>query len=81
MSNSLDITDLKQKTYEELGKAIIQAVKDTQSVVIRELPNELHMTRKQFKIMQKDPEMWNVANTQDFLYHTPLNVMEVRVND
>lgn len=79
MSNTLDITDFKQDNYEYLRTAIVQAVKDTQSVIIRELPNEILMTKKQFKILQLDPDLQQLYKSKDFLYHTPYNVMELRI--
>ncbi len=74
----LDITPLKERG-DALKKMIVQGVKDTQKWIIQDLPNELHMTRKQFEMLQTDPEMMGTHNSQDHLYMTPLNVMEVRV--
>ena len=74
----LDITNLKE-TGLELRIAIIQGVKDTQRTIIQELPNELLMTKKQFKDLQKDPMLQLMYDSKDFLYQTPMSVMEVRV--
>lgn len=80
----LDITDFKE-TGVELNKAITQAVKDTQRVLVHALPDRLQMTQTQYNILSGNPEMQPMVNefgenTQEFyLYQTPMNVMEVEV--
>lgn len=74
----LDITPLKEKG-DELKKMIIEGVKDTQRIIIQELPSELLMTKEQFNDLQSDPMMQNMFQSNEYLYQTPLNVMEVVV--
>lgn len=75
--NVLDIRDFKQKG-DFLKLAIIEAVKDTQSLVVCELPNVLRMTEDQFDMLKTSPDMMS-SNAQEYLYGTIFNVMEVRV--
>ena len=78
MSKPLDITGIN-KTGEELRQAILDGVKDTQGALMMELPDQLIMTREQFNELQPDPELQQMYQSKDFLYHTPLNAMEVWV--
>lgn len=78
--NTLDITDFKEQGV-ELAKAIENAVKDTQRVVIRELPNELLMTQAQFDDLQKVTGTFESYIPDYYMFKTKLNVMEVRVKD
>lgn len=71
--NTLDIRDFKETNL----TAITNAVKDTQRYIIHELPNQIIMTKKQYQVLQHDPDM--LHNEKDHLYITPLNVMEVVV--
>jgi len=75
----LDITASKHREITPLKQEIYNAVKDTQRVIIRELPNQLLMTREQFDLLQEEPEFQRMYESKDFLYYTPMNVMEVRV--
>lgn len=79
MSNyqTIDIRDLKQKTKKELHDAIVEAVKDTQRVLVRDLPNELVMNQAQFDLLKNDPEMQPSYVQSMFVYLTPLNAMDV----
>jgi len=74
----LDITPLKEKG-DDLKKMIIQGVKDTQKYVVQQLPNELLMTKAQYKMLQQDKSMMHAHESEDHLYMTPDAVMEVRV--
>lgn len=78
-ARKLDISDFPQTTGQALHTAIVQAVKDTQRLVIQELPGELHMSRNQFDILQTNPELQGLYDSKEFIYYTPLNAMEVRV--
>lgn len=73
---TIDIRDWKQ-TGAELKAAIEQAVKDTQSVIIRELPHIIVMTGMQYDDLQDDPEMRGFWTDQSRVYSTQYNVMEV----
>lgn len=75
----LDITDIKKKSKEDLKKDIIEGIKDTQRVIIQQLPNELLMRVDQYKLLQDDPEMKHAFTSDNHLYWTPDAVMEVRV--
>lgn len=75
----LDIRDFKQKEALELKKEIIQAVKDTQSVIIRALPNRIVMSKDQYDLLQHDPMLQKMYESDHLVYLTPLNAMEVVV--
>jgi hypothetical protein len=74
----IDITDLKEEG-EALVAAIIDAVKQTQMYLIRPYPDTLTMTAKQFEFLCPDQE--DHMAPHEYLYKTPLCVMEVRVKD
>jgi 2-oxo-4-hydroxy-4-carboxy--5-ureidoimidazoline (OHCU) decarboxylase len=78
---ALDIRDYKQKTGDTLAKAIEQAVKDTQSVVVRAYPDRLVLTQKQYNLLARKPEMHTIeAEGQDYyLYRTKYNIMELEI--
>lgn len=78
-ARKLDISEFPQKSGQSLHTAIIQAVKDTQRLVIQELPSELHMSRDQFDILQTNPELQGLYDSKEFIYYTPEAIMEVRV--
>jgi hypothetical protein len=77
VSNVLDITLFKQKN-DMLKAAIALAVADTQSLVMRELPNVLRMTTDQFDMLKTDPAVLS-STAGEYLYMTPLNVMEMEI--
>ena len=72
----LDIRDWKQKGA-ELVKEINEAVADTQKIIIRPLPHTLVMTGAQYDMLQDDPEMRGWHGSQQRVYVTPLNAMDV----
>jgi predicted RNA-binding protein len=76
--NVLDITNAKVKG-EELKKEIEYAVKQTQSVVIRELPNQILMTQEQYDDLKPGFSMQEFAGQEYYLYRTKLNIMEIEV--
>lgn len=68
-------------TAEELKVAIGAAVEKTQSSSIQlPLPNIITMRRDQYDLLQDDPDMQAMYQTEDQLYRTSLNVMEVRIS-
>lgn len=81
---SLDIRDFKE-TGEKLKEAINNAVKDTQRVIVRAMPDKLIMTPKQYDDLSTRPEFIKQQDSildvgQEFwLYRTPYNIMEVVV--
>jgi len=89
----LDITDWHEKG-QELSKAIELAVKDTQRVVVRALPDRLIMTPAQYSDLSKNPDMlqaYNESGTTDgmqsyFLYRVVdkgriICLMEVEIKE
>ena len=79
-TNTLDITDLKEHGL-ALHEAICNAVKDTQSIVIRQLPNILLMTLAQYQELDPLGDMNGAANAKQRIYMTPLNAMDVVVKN
>lgn len=80
IANILDIRQFKENTLETLNAAIQLAVKDTQRVLIRELPNQIKMTPAQYDLLQSDSDLKGDYDTKDKLYRTPMNVMEVVID-
>lgn len=80
IANILDIRGFKESTLETLNAAIQLAVKDTQRVLIRELPNQIKMTPAQYDLLQSDSDLKGDYDTKDKLYRTPMNVMEVVID-
>lgn len=74
----LDITDFKEKGI-ELMTAIENAVGDTQRVIITPLPDELLMTQDQFDELMRLSGLHEMEGTEDRMFITKFNVMEVRV--
>lgn len=79
---SLDITGLKQRGV-ELSKAVQEAVRSTQMVIVRAYPNKIVMTRKQYNDLTKRPELLsnNYAGQEFYLYRTKYNIMEVEISE
>lgn len=88
--NTLDISSLPETVKgEALRLAIFNAVKDTQSVVVQQLPNELVMTKAQFdnlnpygdmRYFGTDDEI-NPYKPKDYVWVTPMNAMDIVVKD
>lgn len=74
---------VKGKTKEErataLAKEIEEAVKDTQRVIIRALPDKIIMSRTQYNLLSGQSELTTQEyDGQEFyLYRTKRNIMEV----
>lgn len=79
---SLNITDFKEKG-KELATAVENAVKDTQSVIVRSYPNKLIMTLNQYNDLTGKPGLLReeYEGQEFFLYRTPYNIMEVEIED
>jgi hypothetical protein len=77
---SLDIREFKEKG-KELVTAIEQAVKDTQSAVVRAYPDNLIMTQAQYNNLTGRNVLWStpVEGQEFYLYRTKYNIMEVEV--
>lgn len=63
----------------ELKEVIFESVAHTQRFIVQELPNWLILSHKQFvSLLDYTQEM---HNTKDRIFITPLNVMEVDVDE
>jgi hypothetical protein len=85
-TSTLDVSDLSERD-DTLRLAIFNAVKDTQSVVIKPLPNVLVMNKEQFDNQLLADEMvapdgyTDPYKPKDHLWITPLNAMDIVVKD
>lgn len=79
--DNLDIRHLKQRDKHALMKQIAEMVKDTQRYLIRELPNTITMTTKQYDLLQNDPNMLGAYDSNEHLFVTPHNAMEVVIKE
>lgn len=77
--NTLDITSFREKNKQKLMEEIEGAVNDTQRVIIRPYPSIIQMTKRQYKILQHDPSMMHAHQSNEHLYRTKYNVMEVEI--
>lgn len=75
----LDLTVYKTANKEKLKENIIQDVKDTQIFVGRHLPDKMFLAFAQFQVLEED--MQRLGETEDRIYVTPYNVMEVHIVD
>lgn len=78
----LDVTLYKQKGV-ELAKEIEQAVRATQSLIIRPLPSQLVVTLDQYKDLMVISGLIHLIGDDDTgrLYKTKYNVMEVYIKN
>lgn len=76
-SYTLNITSFSYSNKLDLITQITRAVKDTQRVLVRDLPNTITMNKQQFKMLKHDSDMLN--SQSDNLFRTQYNVMEVIV--
>lgn len=78
---SIDIRGFNPKmTREELHAAICDSVYHTQRpIIISEIPNWIIMSHKQFVMLL--PYTAEMYMTDDRMYTTPMNVMEVEVDE
>lgn len=74
---TLNITSFSYSNKLDLITQITRAVKDTQRVLVRDLPNTITMNKQQFKMLKHDSDMLN--SQSDNLFRTQYNVMEVVV--
>lgn len=74
---TLNITSFSYSNKLDLITQITKAVKDTQRVLVRDLPNTITMNKQQFKMLKHDSDMLN--SQSDNLFRTQYNVMEVIV--
>lgn len=78
---SIDIRGFSSKmTKEELHEAICSSVYHTQRpIIVSDLPNWIIMSHKQFVMLL--PYTAEMYMTDDRMYTTPMNVMEVEVDE
>jgi len=77
--NTLDITSYKEKG-QELHDRIVKDVKSVaKSKLILPIPDLLRMTQDQYDELNLLSGMYDVYYTEDKMYKTPYNVMEIRV--
>lgn len=77
----IDIRGLSSKLKkEDLHDIICESVRRTQQpIIVCDLPNWLTMSHKQFvKLLPYTAEMYQ---TEDRMYQTPMNIMEVEVDE
>jgi hypothetical protein len=78
--NTLDITSFKQKG-QELRAEILKEVKGiAESSLIVTLPDSIRMTQAQYDDLMEIADMPNMYHSEDRMYVTPYNIMEVRVS-
>ena len=77
---TLDITSYKVKG-KELLELIDQAVRDTQKVILRPLPDRIIMTKDQFDDLAKIIKLPDMHNSKERMLITRYNVMEIDVKD
>lgn len=81
LSSPLDITSYKQKG-QDLFDAIIKEVKGlSQSLISVPLPSKILMTQAQYDDLHQLGRVENFYHTEDKMFQTPFNVMEVRVQN
>lgn len=78
--DNLDITDFKERGI-ELKKAITQAVKDTQLLIVKPYPSFITMTVEQYRDLQDDPDLKTMYQSDNHMYVTKYNIMEVVVKE
>ncbi len=94
MSHILDATSFLEPSY-ELAKRIAKEVANTQSFILHELPNELHITQAQFNSLMNLEESVSYMSAVNgiptlelagtvkkaYIFYTPHNAMDVVVVD
>lgn len=76
--NVLDISGFKEKG-QDLKDVILNQVKDRQKTIIQPHYDVLLMTTEQYDMLQGDPDLRQMYQSTDYMYYTPLNIMEVQV--
>ena len=78
--NTLDITSWKLHG-QELSDRIIKEVKSfAKSKLLVPIPDILMMTQDQYDDLNRQNGMYDVFYTEDKMYRTPYNVMEIRID-
>lgn len=76
--DTLDISAEKQ-TGPALAELIKQAVLDTQRTIIQPYPSKIKMTHKQFNDLKKYYRIENMFESEDPMFITPVNIMEIEI--
>lgn len=82
--NILDIRDFKEKG-DDLRKVILDAVEDTQRVLVRPYPDRLVLTKDQYNELARTDGMSKMYDPiqsigqEFFMYQTKHNVMEIEI--
>lgn len=80
LNNHMDITGYPELDIDALKERITKDVEKTQSrSVILPLPDLLMCRPDQYELMQTDPDLSEVYDSEDYIWRTPLNVMELRI--
>ena len=81
LSPPLDISSWKQKGA-ELNEAIITTIKGmSESKIATDLPSKLQMTQAQHDDLMALHKLPNMFHSEDRMFMTPYNIMEVRVSN
>jgi hypothetical protein len=72
----MDMTHYKL-SKEKLQDQILADVKSTQILLGRHLPDKMYITKDQFLMLEDD--MQRLQDTEDRIYVTPYNAMEVKI--
>lgn len=76
----LDITKYEELSKDDLKARIVRDVENTQSTAIEiPLPDLLLIRHDQYDLLQEDPDLFGAYESEQYMYRTPLNVMELRV--
>lgn len=76
---TMDITDRKEKGIELHNAIALEAKRASKSKLFIPIPNLILMTSAQYDDLNKLSGIQEFYHTEDKLYVTPYNVMEVRV--
>ena len=78
--NPLYITEYPTLSLEELKQKIVVDVEATQSKsLVLPLPDAIIMRTDQYDLLQDDKDLFNAYDSKEYIYTTPLNAMEVRI--
>lgn len=78
---TLDVTDRKEKGIGLHNIIVKEAKRASQSSLSIPIPNVLLLTQKQYDDLNNLSKLENMYHSEDKLYVTPYNVMEVRVQN
>lgn len=79
LSTPLDISNWKQKGQELALEINKQMEGMSESLIFSTLPSKIQMTQSQYDDLMKLGNLPNMYYSEDRMYRTPHNIMEVRV--